>query len=414
MLRALRKHLSLDAVAARSLVERVFETHPPRNFSVRLWDGHEIASRSDPDFTLVFLDAEALRRCMISRDLGEFAEAYVEGRLLIEGDLWEAVGISTYLRELEITTADVLRFGPRLVVPSSSHTVEHDRRDVRAHYDLCDDLFKLFLDERLVYSCAYFSDPADSLERAQERKLDLICRKLDLRPGELLLDVGCGWGALLIWAAERYGVHAHGITLSENQAAEGRRRVAAAGVGDRVTIEVCDYRDLPADRFDKISSVGMVEHVGAAKLGVYLETIHRALRPGGLFLNHGITARVGASTNTGSAFVFRHVFPGAELVPVTRIGAQMEALGFEILDVEALRRHYALTLRHWFQRYLARRAEAAQVVSDRTLRIWDLYLAGCARAFEDGIVGVHQVLVAKPDIDGSIRAPLTRAQMLPT
>jgi cyclopropane-fatty-acyl-phospholipid synthase len=412
MLNAIRKYLAVDADDARAMLERVFRDHPTRNFAVRLWDGQELTWTDTRAFTLTFLDAETFRLCLASADPARFAEAYVDGHLLIEGDLWEASGLGSYIRKLELGVRDKLKFAPKLVVPASSHTVEHDRRDVQAHYDLSDDFFRLFLDEKMVYSCAYFATPEQDLERAQERKLDLICRKLALHPGETLLDVGCGWGALLIWAAQRYGVCAHGITLSENQAAEARHRVEAAGLGDRVTIELCHYADLPAERYDKISSVGMYEHVGTAKLPDYLGAVHRALRPGGLFLNHGITAPPGGPEHTGGAFIFRHVFPGAELAPVAHIQTELEDIGFEIVDVQGLREHYALTLRAWFERFITRRAEAARMVSGDVLRVWDLYLAGCARAFEEGVIGVHQVLAARPDEHGRTRAPLTREQML--
>lgn len=415
MLRAIRRYLSLEADDARAMLERAFRNYLPHQrgpgFAVRLWDGQTVAWGDGPEFTLVFADAETLRQCLASRDPACFAEAYVDGRLQIEGDLWAASSLATTLRGLQLRPLDRLRFAPRLVVPSSSHTTERDRQDVQAHYDRSDELFRSFLDENMVYSCAYFSDPEQSLERAQERKLELVCRKLHLRPGDRLLDVGCGWGALLLWAAKHHGVRAHGITLSENQAAQARRRAHEAGLGDRVTVELRHYADLPAERFDKVSSIGMVEHVGVAKLPAYLEAVHRVLRPGGLFLNHGISMPPGGSDGTGGAFIFRHVFPGAELAPVSLVQARMEAVGLEILDVQALRPHYALTLREWFRRFRARRDRIAQHVPERVLRVWDLYLSGCARAFEDGVIGVHQVLVGKPDAHGRTAAGLTRAAM---
>jgi cyclopropane-fatty-acyl-phospholipid synthase len=411
MLQALRQRFTLEADDARALVVRTFEAHPSPNFGVRLWDGQEVKFTDRPEFVIGFKDAEAFRRCFVTRDPAEFAEAYVEGRLSIDGDLWAAAALCGYLRELQVGLSDKLRLVPKLVGSASPHTPERDRRDVQTHYDLSDDFFRLFLDEKMIYSCAYFANPEQSLEQAQERKLELVCKKLALRPGETFLDVGCGWGALVIWAAQRYGVRARGITLSENQAAESRQRVAAAGLSDRVTIELRHYAELPENAFDKIGSVGMCEHVGLAKLPTYLRTLHRALRPGGLLLNHGITEPPNNQGGTGGAFIFRHVFPGAELAPVSKLQAEMEALGFEIEDVQALRRHYALTLREWFRRFRERRDQAATLVPERVLRIWDLYLAGCARAFEDGVIGVHQVLAAKPDARGRTQAHLTREEM---
>lgn len=378
---------------------------------MRLWDGQEVSWNQERDFTIVFTDVETFRICCLSRDPAQFAEAYADGRMLVEGDLWSAIGIARYLRTLELSLPDRLRFIPRLVARSSPHTVKRDRKDIQAHYDLSDEFFRIFLDEKMVYSCAYFADSSQSLELAQERKLDLICRKLALSAGERFLDVGCGWGALLIWAARHYGVRARGITLSENQATEARRRASIAGVGDRVTIELRHYTDLPESSFDKISSIGMCEHVGAAKLPSYMNSVHRALRPGGAFLNHGITQprEVGPG---GGAFIFRHVFPGAELLDVSGIQDEMQRVGFEVTDVQSLRRHYALTLREWFRRFTANRSAAASHVSEKVLRIWDLYLAGCAHAFEDGLINIHQVLAAKPDKYGRTHSHLTREDML--
>ena len=408
MMDLVRRALALRPGDARTLLQHLFRTPPGLDFVVRLWNGDEISWGDRRDFTIAFRDPEAFRRCVATADPAQFAEAYIDGRLAIEGDLWAAVGLASHLRHVEVPLVDRLRLVPRLAVPASSHTKRRDRRDVQAHYDLSNEFFRLFLDERMVYSCAYFAHPEQRLEEAQERKLDLVCRKLSLRPGESLLDIGCGWGGLVIWAAQHYGVRAHGITLSEQQADEARRRVAAAGLADRVTIELRHYADLAREQFDKISSIGMVEHVGARNLPAYLRTVHRALKPGGLFLNHGITApRIGPQ-RTGGAFIFRHVFPGAELLDIAQIEAEMEAAGFEIEDVHALRPHYALTLREWFRRFCAHRGEAARFVPERVLRIWDLYLAGCAYAFEDGIIGVHQVLAGKLDASGRTAAAFTR------
>jgi cyclopropane-fatty-acyl-phospholipid synthase len=227
-----------------------------------------------------------------------------------------------------------------------------------------------------------------------------------------LLDIGCGWGTLAIWAATHYGVRAHGITLSTNQAAEATRRVAAAGVADRVTIDQRHYATLPARAYDKVASIGMYEHVGIAHLPAYFGTVNTLLRPGGLFLNHGITAPARRSARNGGTFIGRHVFPGGEIDGLPHLAALMEQEGFEIVDVESLRQHYALTLAHWFRRFQAARGRAASFVPERVLRTWDLYLAGCAQAFAEGTAGIHQVLAAKPDQDGRAAIPLTRNDLL--
>jgi cyclopropane-fatty-acyl-phospholipid synthase len=217
----------------------------------------------------------------------------------------------------------------------------------------------------------------------------------------------------VVWAAQRYGVRAHGITLSSNQAAEARARAEHAGLGDRITIEQCHYEELAARRpvFDKIASIGMVEHVGPAKLPEYLHAMDEMLVPGGLFVNHGITQPRPERQRPGGSFVFDHVFPGAGLDDIGHTLAAMEDAGFEVVDVQSLRPHYALTLEHWFARYRAQREQVARFVPERTLRVWDLYLSGCARAFAQGLVGVHQVLLAKPDHEGHIGAAFTREAM---
>lgn len=256
MLAILRRWLELDSGEAAALVRRMFDAHPTKHFAVRLWDGTEVRWDRNPEFTIRFPDPDAFFDCFRSADPACFAEAYADDRLHVDGDLRRAVELASYLGQIHLGLREKLRVVPRLAVASSNHSRERDARDVRTHYDLSDDFFRLFLDRRMVYSCAYFAHPDQTLEEAQERKLELVCRKLDLRPGEQYLDIGCGWGALPLWAAERHAVHAHGITLSPNQLGEARRRVAGAGLGDRVELALAHYGELPDDRFDKISSFG--------------------------------------------------------------------------------------------------------------------------------------------------------------
>ena len=266
-----------------------------------------------------------------------------------------------------------------------------------------------------MYSCAYFHAADDTLEAAQRQKLDHICRKLRLRPGERLLDIGCGWGALVIWAAKHYGVHAHGITLSEAQLDEARRRIAAEGLADRITVELRDYRVLEGvGVYDKVSSVGMFEHVGLARLAQYNASVHRVLKPNGLFLNHGITHEEdGWERTVDTEFINRYVFPDGELDRVSNIQRRMEEASFEIHDVENLRMHYARTLRHWVDRLESHHEEALSHVSEATYRVWRLYMAASAIEFESGGTGIYQILASRrPDrrpYDSPV--PLTRRDL---
>jgi cyclopropane-fatty-acyl-phospholipid synthase len=294
---------------------------------------------------------------------------------------------------------------------------------VRSHYDVGNDFYALWLDWRMVYSCAYFKTGAETLEEAQEAKLELICRKLRLTPGETLLDIGCGWGGLVMYAAEHYGVNALGITLSVPQAELARQRIRESGLGGRCRVEVLDYRDVPPkEKFDKIVSVGMFEHVGRKNLPLYFEQTLRHLAPGGLFLNHGIVD-LAAARPTGAAsrlaekmwrsgsFIEKYVFPDGELVAPGDVIRFAEGAGFETRDVESLREHYALTLRHWVRRLESRHDEAARMVGEATYRVWRLYMAGVAHGFASGTLGIVQTLFSKPREDGSTALPWTRADL---
>jgi cyclopropane-fatty-acyl-phospholipid synthase len=271
------------------------------------------------------------------------------------------------------------------------------------------EFYALWLDRRMVYSCAYFIDPEEDLEAAQERKLDYLCRKLRLRPGERLLDIGCGWGGLVIHAAQHYGVEALGITLSRPQVDLANERIREAGLSHCCRVEMCDYRDVdePAG-FDKLVSVGMFEHVGEGLLPLYFRQAWRLLRPGGAFLNHGIARRATDSLPKGPTFSDRYVFPDGELVPIHISLQHAEANHFEVRDVESLREHYALTLRHWVRRLEARHEQVLEVVDEPTYRVWRLFMSGSAYGFSVGRINVYQALLVKPD-GGRSGLPLTRA-----
>lgn len=343
--------------------------------------------------------------------LGRLAAAYVEGDIDIDGDMAEAIGIACRL--VEAAGASVAD-RPDLV--PAAHQPGADRADISHHYDVGNGFYRLWLDERMVYSCAYFEDVAVDLERAQCAKLDHVCRKLRLAPGERFLDIGCGWGALLLHAAQHYGVNAVGITLSQQQAALARERITAAGMQDRIEVLLLDYRDLPQQfgeqSFDKVASIGMFEHVGLRNLPVYFSTAARMLRDRGLMLNHGITSTDVESRPIGSGagdFIGKYVFPNGELPHLAIAVREMSAAGFEVFDVENLRPHYALTLAHWSRRLERRLQEAARQVSERTLRVWRIYLAGCSHGFAMGWMNLYQILGSRQAAPGATELPLTRS-----
>ncbi len=287
-----------------------------------------------------------------------------------------------------------------------------NRHAISFHYDVSNDFYALWLDEQRVYSCAYYEAADQSLEQAQRNKLDYICRKLRLKPGERLLDIGCGWGALICWAAEHYGVNAHGITLSQNQYDHAQRMIKRRGLEQKVSVELLDYRDLQGEgRFDKLVSVGMFEHVGLKNLPTYFAIANRLLKPGGLFLNHGITTdEDGWKKTVSTEFINRYVFPDGQLETVSAVQKIMEDSGFEIHDVEGLRQHYALTLREWVKRLDARHEEALKYVTEPVYRIWRLYMAACALQFEEGNTGIYQILASKRE-PFSRPVPLTRRDL---
>ncbi len=400
--------------------------------ALRLWNDAILRlGPAAPEFTMVVRDPTVLRELVLQRNPLLLVEAHFRGLLDFEGDLYAALRLKTHFQALSLSVPermvlwrDALRLPKRqrlVVSPTAAgagaharsfrhrHSRDSDRAAIAFHYDVSNEFYRLWLDEKMVYSCAYFESADDSIDQAQRNKLDHICRKLRLQPGLRLLDIGCGWGALAMWAAQHYGVHAHGITLSRQQLELAQARVAAAGLRGLVTLELLDYRDLKGEGvYDRVSSVGMFEHVGLANLPAYNATVYRVLRDDGLFLNHGITHdEEGWQPGLVSDFINRYVFPDGELDTVSNVQRGMERAGFEILDVEALRPHYAMTLRRWVQRLEARRDEALQHVNEATYRVWRLYMAACALEFEAGGTGVYQVLTGKRR-EGSPSVPLTR------
>lgn len=395
-----------------SFLHDVFGAVHPREFTVRLWDGTTWEAETDePRFTLALQHPGALRAIFWPPSELTFAEAYIFDDFDIEGDIEAVFPVAESLLEnLHWGVKDRLRQATRLLtLPSphhprpqrlngKQHSIERDRQAIAYHYDLSNSFYALWLDRRMVYSCAHFDRPDDDLDLAQERKLDRICRQLQFKPGERLLDVGCGWGGLIIHAARNYQVDALGITLSQAQAELANERIREAGLTDRCRVEVRDYREIKgAGAFDKIVSVGMFEHVGEAKLPEYFRQAWHLLRPGGIFLNRGISRPVGGQNTSANAFVTKYVFPDGELVPISTTLRIAEEAGFEIREVESLREHYMHTVRHWRHRLEAHSAEAHDITDDVRYRIWRLYLAGSAYDFQMGLISIYQTLLTKPD-----------------
>jgi cyclopropane-fatty-acyl-phospholipid synthase len=410
-----------------SILHILFSGCHPRNFAVRLWDGtvQKPEAGREPVFTLVINRPGALRRMFWRMSDLALGESYIYGDFDVEGDFESAFALEEYLDGLRLGVANRLRCARQMMkLPSDDrppagkradglsgapHSLRRDREAVRYHYDVSNDFFALWLDRRMVYSSAYFTEPGQELEAAQERKLDYICRKLRLRRGERLLDIGCGWGGLVIHAAKTRGVQAVGITLSRPQAELAAERIREEGLTGRCRVEVQDYREVDAPgHFDKIASVGMFEHVGESRMEEYFARAWRLLRPGGVFLNHGIAWNASQPMRPGPYFSDHYVFPDGDLIPVSTTLCAAEHCGFEVRDVESLREHYLITLRHWIRRLEARYEEARRVTDEVTCRVWRLYLNAAAYRFRVGVYNVYQSLLVKSD-GGKSGLPLSRA-----
>jgi cyclopropane-fatty-acyl-phospholipid synthase len=375
---------------------------------LRLWDGKQIDLGPEPRVTMVVKDPSLVAQ-LAHPSLDALGAAYVEGRLELEGPMSAVIELGDALSQALIDDEPVAE-GQR-----SAHDKDTDAAAISYHYDLSNDFYALWLDREMVYSCAYFETGSEDLEQAQQAKLRHLCRKLRLQPGERLLDVGCGWGGLARFAAREFGVEVHGITLSRAQLKLARQRVKDEGLGQQVRLELQDYRDLPQDgRFDKVVSVGMFEHVGHANLPLYCQRLFGAVKSGGLVMNHGITAKHTDGrpvARGGGEFIGRYVFPHGELPHLATMTTVLSDAGLEVVDVENLRLHYARTLEHWSARLEAQLEQAGQLVPEQALRIWRLYLAGCAYGFARGWMSLHQILAVKPHPDGSHDLPWTRADL---
>lgn len=415
-----------DVIRSIQLLELALSSYRPRDFAIRLWDGAVMgADEGQPArFTLVLQHAGALRRMLWRANQVTLSEAYLYNDFDIEGDISALFQFGDFLLRSPLDARTKFRIAQTLLaLPSNAkrtagrpparlrgliHSKERDRQAVAYHYNVSNDFFALWLDPMMVYSCAYYHQPNDSLDTAQEQKLAHICRKLRLRPGERLLDLGCGWGGLLIYAAKHFGVEAVGITLSEPQAQLANERIRRAGLTGRCAVKILDYRESESlGVFDKIVSVGMFEHVGEQMLPEYFHRTWRLLRPGGVFLNHGIGFTAPQPPNHKPTFFHHYVFPDGELVPLSVTLRAAEAIGFEVRDVESLREHYILTLRQWIARLETNYATALSLTDEITFRVWRLYLGAAVHQFVTARANLFQVLLSKT-FEGKAELPLTR------
>jgi len=415
------------ASTVRSVLEGVAGGRlQPLPFSLRFWDGSTLAGAS-PTPVAVFRSPRALAYLLRAPNQVGLARAWVTGAIDVEGSLDAVIAARDHFAGVAVSAADrakllaaaarfpsvVLQRAPVPTIEARPHGRRHslrrDRSAVRHHYEVSNAFYRLVLGPSLTYSCGYFETPRDSLEAAQERKHEIICRKLRLAPGERLLDIGCGWGSLLLHAAAHHGVRGVGVTLSESQAGLARQRIREQGLSDLVEIRIADYRDIGDGPFDKIVSVGMYEHVGRAELGHYAARVAGLLRPGGLFLNHGI-ARLTSEQPRGDTFISRYIFPDGELHPVVDIQYAIQAARLEVRDVESLREHYPLTLRRWLANLEANHSEAMALVGEERERAWRLYLLASAQGFEDAEITVYQVLASH--LLAGHQLPLAREELL--
>ena len=423
---------------AVDLLTRLFSNFKG-SLAFRLWNGFTLKLGSlsldkvEPTFILVCKNPNVLRSMVFGRDPLRIADAYFRGDIDVEGNFFDAVSLKDDLQIICLSLrnklfaiakafrlpTDITEHYParsKLSLGYSQKVKAHSKIEnldaIQFHYDVSNDFYALWLDSDMVYSCAYFEKPGNDLGQAQKAKLAHICRKLLLKPGDSFLDIGCGWGALIIYAAQHYGVKTHGVTLSQQQFTFATDRIKKAGLEGQVTVSLCDYRDIKGNGiYDKVASVGMFEHVGLKNLPLYFSTIHRLLKPSGLFLNHGITHEVeGWHKTLSTEFINRYIFPDGQLDTVSNIQRGMEHAKFEIADLESLRSHYALTLRQWVARLEFHHEEALNYVSESTYRIWRLYMAASALEFESGKISVYQILATKREL-GHLSLPLTRRHM---
>ncbi|MCA1247316.1 cyclopropane-fatty-acyl-phospholipid synthase family protein [Massilia sp. MS-15] len=384
---------------------------PSLPLRVELWDGRKLEFSAEPPRVTIRVPGRSALRYLRSPSLYNLGRAYVEGDIDIKGRAADIISIgNTLAASLDKGSS---RLG-EMLRRATPHTRESDAQAIRYHYDVSNDFYAAWLDPGMVYSCAYFEDGTEDLATAQQQKIDHILRKIDLRPGQTLLDIGCGWGALVLRAARHFGARCVGITLSENQAALARERVARAGLQEQIEIRLQDYRDLEG-QFERITSVGMFEHVGVQHLPAYFSRVNRLLAPGGIVMNHGITTTNVDNRATpygGGEFIDRYVFPHGELAHLSTVVRAMQEGGLEVRDVENLRRHYARTCAIWTENFESQAAHIRTLTDEKRFRIWHVYLAGCAYAFAHGRISLYQIVCGKADEDVE-QLPWSRSYMYP-
>ena len=422
MLTQRTKRAGSDVDRSIAILKLLFGVDFAREFSVRLFDGTTISARETERFTFAVNAPFALRAAFLPPlDLNP-GRAFAAGWIDLEGDVeagidacMTAIGnfskpkFPLMLARLLALPKPPVRTDEHAHKPRGrAHTKARDAEAIGFHYNQPTSFYRLFLGEDMVYSCGYFDEGVATLAAAQTAKIDYILKKVGVRPGETLLDIGCGWGTLAIRAAQKFGARVLGVTLSREQHGFAQERIAEANLGDRVSVELRDYRDLRGRTFDRIVSVGMVEHVGREQLANYFKTAYSALKTGGLFLNHGIAQLGSESGYRVSGFIARYVFPDGDLLPIAEMTRAAERAGFELRDVENLREHYARTLQFWVANLERNRAAAIAASDEHTFRIWRLYMAGSAQGFNRGRMALYQSLLAKPSPDGTAHVPTTR------